>query len=156
MKNFVQNGVDSKLITSNDQLNIASPCAATLICDSNEKSTINVTEVSKDLPVPKVARTPSIQSRHSDHTAVNQHSAIRAMTLVLSISFHAFFEGMALILQAVSWEKNIGLLTSILMHKSAIGLSMSFSIISSNLSPLTSKLCLLLWASIKGVMILDH
>ena len=98
--------------------------------------------------MPNLERTPS---RVSDHTAVNHHSAIRALTLVLSISFHAFFEGMALVLQAKSWKDNIGILTSILMHKSAIGLTMSFSVISSNLSPLTAKLCLLLWASISSI-----
>jgi len=153
--------VDTKLITSDNQPNITPPCknspykqesaSLTLTVDSsNGKPAIVVTDESnvETLTVPNLERTPS---RVSDHTAVNHHSAIRALTLVLSISFHAFFEGMALVLQAKSWKENIGILTSIFMHKSAIGLTMSFSVISSNLSPLTAKLCLLLWASISSI-----
>jgi len=153
--------VVTKLITSDNQPNITSPCKRSP--NSQDSASLNITSDSSNtrpeivitdesnvetLKVPNLERTPS---RVSDHTAVNHHSRIRALTLVLSISFHAFFEGMTLVLQAKSWPENIGILTSILMHKSAIGLTISFSVISSKLSQTTSILCLLLWASITSI-----
>lgn len=81
------------------------------------------------------------------HEDVQQHSGIRSLAFVASLSIHSVIEGFALILQARDWRTNLPILISIATHKLAIGLTMGFNIKESRLTRRMSKMALFLWAS---------
>jgi len=98
------------------------------------------------VPLTQNSNVPRENEDHC-HEDIQQHSGIRSLAFVSSLSIHCIIEGVALVLRASSWADNLPILLSIVFHKTAIGLTMGFTIKQSNLSRKMSVVALFLWAS---------
>ncbi|KAM4747967.1 zinc transporter ZIP1-like [Rhinophrynus dorsalis] len=70
-------------------------------------------------------------SRHHFHVDFHAHSSFRSFVLILSLSLHSIFEGIAIGLQNVQSEV-LQIATAILVHKSIIAVSLSLLLLQSN------------------------
>ncbi|XP_053573701.1 zinc transporter ZIP1 [Bombina bombina] len=69
--------------------------------------------------------------RHHFHVDFNAHSSFRSFILILSLSVHSVFEGIAIGLQNIQSEV-LQLAIAILVHKSIIAVSLSLLLLQSN------------------------
>ncbi|XP_033750908.1 zinc transporter ZIP1-like [Pecten maximus] len=76
------------------------------------------------------------ESSHDSHIHddfVHQHSTLRSLLLLVAISLHSLFEGLAVGLQK-DIESVIGLFTALLLHKGILSFSLGMNLIQSKLS----------------------
>ena len=76
------------------------------------------------------------ESHHSHNhitQAVFQHSSLRSVMLLLALSFHSVFDGLAIGLQKDS-SSLIAILVAVMLHKAVMSFSLGLSIAQSNLS----------------------
>ncbi|XP_069812736.1 zinc transporter ZIP1-like [Dendropsophus ebraccatus] len=71
------------------------------------------------------------QARHHFHIDFNAHSSFRSFILILSLSLHSIFEGIAIGLQSAQTEV-LQIAVAILIHKSIIAVSLSLLLMQSN------------------------
>lgn len=76
---------------------------------------------------------------HHFHVDFNAHSSFRCLILVLSLSLHSVFEGLAIGLQNTQSEV-LQIAIAILVHKSIIAVSLSLLLIQSGLKPFWFRL----------------
>lgn len=81
----------------------------------------------------------------------HDHSKVRSLILILSISIHAIFEGIALTLQATSWNGANKLGSTLIPHKLAVGLTLGFQLKGSTLTKRHSMLALTFWAMVTPI-----
>lgn len=78
-----------------------------------------------------------VESGHHSHDhvsqAVFQHSSLRSVMLLLALSFHSVFDGLAIGLQKDS-SSLIAILVAVMLHKAVMSFSLGLSIAQSNLS----------------------
>jgi len=74
---------------------------------------------------------------HTDHQHMNhgafQHSSLRSILLLIALSFHSVFEGLAIGLQTDSREM-LAIFMAVMMHKAVMAFSLGLNIAQSNLS----------------------
>ncbi|XP_060067225.1 zinc transporter ZIP1-like [Ylistrum balloti] len=76
------------------------------------------------------------QTSHDSHTHtdyVHQHSTLRSLLLLLAISIHSLFEGLAVGLQKKT-ESVLDIFTALLLHKGILSFSLGMSLVQSKLS----------------------
>ena len=76
-----------------------------------------------------------VEGGHHDHVShtVFQHSSLRSVMLLLALSFHSVFDGLAIGLQKDS-SSLIAILVAVMLHKAVMSFSLGLSIAQSNLS----------------------
>jgi len=72
---------------------------------------------------------------HQDHTvqAVNKHSSLRSVLLLIALSFHSVFEGLAIGLQENA-RSLLSLFIAVTVHKAIMSFSLGLNLAQSNLS----------------------
>lgn len=79
------------------------------------------------------------------HVDFNAHSAIRCFVLLLALSLHSVFEGLAVGLQEGSTQA-LEICLALLIHKGAIAFSLSFKLLQSRLRARAVAGCLILFS----------
>ncbi|KAL8606900.1 hypothetical protein ACOMHN_048696 [Nucella lapillus] len=74
---------------------------------------------------------------HHDHDGLQNHSPLRALMMVLALSLHSVFEGLAVGLQP-STGQVLGIFAALVLHKSILSFSIGMSLVQSRLS---TKVC---------------
>ncbi|XP_054850924.1 zinc transporter ZIP1 [Eublepharis macularius] len=93
----------------------------------------------------QVPRDSPIGERPHLHVDFNSHSAIRCFVLLLALSLHSVFEGLAVGLQEESAQA-LEICLALLIHKGAIAFSLSFKLLQSRLRPRVVAACLVLFS----------
>merc|ERR1712105_108184 len=70
---------------------------------------------------------------HATHSLF-QHSALRSLMLLIALSFHSVFEGMAIGLQDSS-ASLVSIFIAVIVHKAVMAFSLGLNIAGSDLSP---------------------
>ena len=108
-----------------------------------ETTTATFQYTNDDEQVGENASDPADHDR--DHENQRKKSKISAVLLVFSISIHALFEGMAIVMQMTEDRKAFGIGASMVPHKFAMGSTMAFQILASDLTRNNGILVLLVW-----------
>ncbi|KAJ6656932.1 hypothetical protein lerEdw1_002933 [Lerista edwardsae] len=97
---------------------------------------------------PGTRRRPPLRATHPPHvhTDLNSHSAIRSFALLLALSLHAVFEGLAVGLQEEGAQA-LEICLALLIHKGAIAFSLSLHLLQGRLRPRAVLVCLVLFAA---------
>ncbi|XP_069481274.1 zinc transporter ZIP1-like [Ambystoma mexicanum] len=82
---------------------------------------------------------------HHFHIDFNAHSSFRCLVLILSLSLHSVFEGLAIGLQSTQSEV-LQIAVAILVHKSIIAVSLSLLLMQSGLRPCWFRLSIVIFA----------
>ncbi|XP_048365866.1 zinc transporter ZIP1 [Sphaerodactylus townsendi] len=99
-----------------------------------------------DGPLPRqLPRGGPLQERPHVHVDFNSHSAIRCFVLLLALSLHSVFEGLAVGLQEGSAQA-LEICLALLIHKGAIAFSLSFKLLQSRLRVRVVAGCLVLFS----------
>ncbi|XP_038068157.1 zinc transporter ZIP3-like [Patiria miniata] len=88
--------------------------------------------------------------QHTDNHDMVTSSAFRSLLLLLALSLHSVFEGLALGLQN-DVAQLLGIFTAVLIHKTILALSLGINFVQSNLRPRTviqSSICFAIMAPI--------
>ncbi|XP_061462844.1 zinc transporter ZIP1 [Rhineura floridana] len=94
-----------------------------------------------DVPLPQ--QLP--RERPHVHVDFNAHSAIRSVVLLLALSLHSVFEGLAVGLQEDGVQA-LEICLALLIHKGAIAFSLSLKLLQGHLRPRVVAACLVLFA----------
>lgn len=89
----------------------------------------------RDEPI-HVSSTTSLEYSHDSHIHedfVHQHSTLRSLLLLLAISLHSLFEGLAVGLQK-NTESVLGIFSALLLHKGILSFSLGMNLVQSKLS----------------------
>lgn len=86
---------------------------------------------SSNIPSNLCREISSDQHAHDDF--IHQHSALRSLLLLLAISLHSLFEGLAVGLQK-STESVLGIFVALLLHKGILSFSLGMNLVQSKLS----------------------
>ncbi|ESP05556.1 hypothetical protein LOTGIDRAFT_103006 [Lottia gigantea] len=70
---------------------------------------------------------------HSGHSYDIPHSSLRSVILLIALSMHSVFEGLAVGLQKTSGDV-IGIFSALILHKSILGFSLGLNLVQSKLS----------------------
>jgi len=84
------------------------------------------------------------ESTH-DHGAIFQQSSLRAVLLLLALSFHSVFEGLALGLQETSRKFN-SIFIAVILHKAVIAFSLGMNIAQSEFSDVANTVIVLVFS----------
>ncbi|XP_077177483.1 zinc transporter ZIP1 [Paroedura picta] len=99
-----------------------------------------------DGPLPRqLPRDGPLRERPHVHVDFNAHSAIRCFVLLLGLSLHSIFEGLAVGLQEGSAQA-LEICLALLIHKGAIAFSLSFKLLQSRLRVRAVAGCLILFS----------
>ncbi|KAL8184564.1 UNVERIFIED_CONTAM: hypothetical protein K2H54_020504 [Gekko kuhli] len=99
-----------------------------------------------DGPLPRqLPRDGPLHGRRHVHVDLNSHSAIRCFVLLLALSLHSVFEGLAVGLQEGSAQA-LEICLALVIHKGAIAFSLSFKLLQSRLRVQAVAGCLILFS----------
>ncbi|XP_060116744.1 zinc transporter ZIP1 [Heteronotia binoei] len=99
-----------------------------------------------DGPLPRqLPRDGPLRERPHFHVDFNAHSAIRCFVLLLALSLHSVFEGLAVGLQEGSAQA-LEICLALLIHKGAIAFSLSFKLLQSRMRVRAVAGCLILFS----------
>jgi len=85
------------------------------------------------------------QDSNHDHIAVYPKSTMRAVMLLLALSFHSIFEGMAIGLQDTS-TNCVSLMIAVMLHKAVMAFSVGLNIAQSELSSSSTRLSVMFFS----------
>uniref|UniRef100_A0ABM5F540 Zinc transporter ZIP1 n=1 Tax=Pogona vitticeps TaxID=103695 RepID=A0ABM5F540_9SAUR len=91
-------------------------------------------------------RLPTAGERPHVHVDVNAHSAVRSGVLLLALSLHAVFEGLAVGLQEES-GRALEIALALLIHKGVIAFSLCLKLLQGRLRPRAVAGCLVLFST---------
>ncbi|KAK6189002.1 hypothetical protein SNE40_005062 [Patella caerulea] len=70
---------------------------------------------------------------HSHHNSILPHSSLRSLILLIALSMHSVFEGLAVGLQKTTGDV-VGIFAALILHKSILGFSLGLNLVQSRLS----------------------